>query len=198
LRNDFLMPPHLLIRPVYLVLILSGLSIALSNARWQERCVAATSVAATSVAATSAIARNSTIAEQLPTLVTPLFADAIAPDEAQIFQQIMGRAIAANLAQRPLSEIMPAIAAQFLGAPYVAGLLDQTTQEQLVVTLQEFDCVLFVETVLALSRTVGADYIYSDRRNSQSLQPVVAGRYCGDRHCGSRLGRDSYRIDRSN
>ncbi len=43
----------------------------------------------------------------------------------------------------------------FLGRPYVASTLEKEP-EQLVVNLREFDCTTFVETVLALSYTVGS------------------------------------------
>jgi hypothetical protein len=38
----------------------------------------------------------------------------------------------------------------FLGAPYAAGTLDTKKPEQLVVNLREYDCVTFVENVVAL------------------------------------------------
>lgn len=41
------------------------------------------------------------------------------------------------------------VASRFIGAPYKAGTLEQEN-EPLVVNLREFDCVTFVETVLAL------------------------------------------------
>ena len=45
----------------------------------------------------------------------------------------------------------------FLGKPYVAHTLEVTDEETLVVNLREFDCVTFVETVIALARTARAD-----------------------------------------
>ena len=39
----------------------------------------------------------------------------------------------------------------FLGAPYVAGTLETEKAESLVVNLGEYDCVTFVETVVALA-----------------------------------------------
>lgn len=49
---------------------------------------------------------------------------------------------------------LQAISSSFLGARYQAGLLDRSLTEQLFVSLQEFDCVLFVETVLAIAQSV--------------------------------------------
>ncbi|NET36696.1 MAG: DUF1460 domain-containing protein [Cyanothece sp. SIO1E1] len=93
---------------------------------------------------------------RLPTLATPN------TENGKRFQQIMADAIAQDLFQRSMGEIIQAIAEQFLGAAYRAGLLDQAAQETLVVNLQEFDCVLFVETVVAIAQGIAAqDYAYS-------------------------------------
>ncbi|MFW5664872.1 MAG: hypothetical protein ACOC2Z_04860, partial [Coleofasciculus sp.] len=67
-------------------------------------------------------------------------------DEREQFQQIMDWVIAQHLHQQPMTDIIQAIAQRFVGTPYKAGLLDQSPDETLVVTLQAFDCVLFVET----------------------------------------------------
>jgi hypothetical protein len=42
----------------------------------------------------------------------------------------------------------------FLGKPYVAGSLETTTKEHLIVNLREYDCVTFAENVVALVRLV--------------------------------------------
>ena len=49
-------------------------------------------------------------------------------------------------------ELIIEIARFFLGAPYRAGTLDTPGRENVVVNLTEFDCVTFMETVLALAR----------------------------------------------
>lgn len=77
------------------------------------------------------------------------------------FQPVMEYAIQQKLYQNSMGEIMQAIADNFIGTPYRAGLLDQSNQESLVVTLDGFDCVLFVETVLAMARGIAVqDYSY--------------------------------------
>jgi hypothetical protein len=77
--------------------------------------------------------------------------------DADRFQQIMHRA--RPLAQHPIADVMQAIAEELLDSRYQEHLLDQTESETLVTSLRQFDCVLFVETVLALSRGVVAqDY----------------------------------------
>lgn len=45
----------------------------------------------------------------------------------------------------------------FLETPYVANTLEVTDNEQLIVNLREFDCVTFIETVIALSQTAKSD-----------------------------------------
>lgn len=75
-------------------------------------------------------------------------------DEQQIFQQIVQNAINNNLSKKSMSEIMQTVAKSFLGAKYKAGLLDRSDRETLVISFKEFDCLLFVETVLALSRSI--------------------------------------------
>jgi Protein of unknown function (DUF1460) len=77
------------------------------------------------------------------------------------FQQIIEYAKNNQLSQQPLGEIISAIGNQFIGAKYQAGLLDKTTQETLFISLQNFDCLLFVETVLALAKNIyRQDYSY--------------------------------------
>ncbi|MGL5509480.1 MAG: N-acetylmuramoyl-L-alanine amidase-like domain-containing protein, partial [Microcoleaceae cyanobacterium] len=56
-----------------------------------------------------------------------------------------------------------AIADYFLGTPYVANLLDGSSQEKLVINLKGFDCVLFVENILAIARGIAMnDYSFSN------------------------------------
>ena len=55
------------------------------------------------------------------------------------------------------------IAKFFLGAPYAAGILETKGGEHLVVNLREYDCVTFVENVVALAWCMGS---HGQRRNS--------------------------------
>ena len=50
--------------------------------------------------------------------------------------------------------IVQQVALEFLGAEYQAGLLDRTLQETLIISLRQFDCLLFVETVLAIANNI--------------------------------------------
>jgi len=70
------------------------------------------------------------------------------------FAELMRYARQEQLATRPLGEVMQALGLQLRGAPYVAGMLDKTPAETLLTPLDRFDCVLFVESVLALAQGV--------------------------------------------
>ena len=106
--------------------------------------------------------------------------------EILLFHRVMQYAFDAQLTDRPFGEIMQAIAEQFLGTPYVGGLLDKSNQETLVVTLKGFDCVLFIESVLAIARGVAVqDYAYEgfrDRIQEQRYRDGQLNGYCSRLH----------------
>ncbi|MEM1041259.1 MAG: N-acetylmuramoyl-L-alanine amidase-like domain-containing protein [Bacteroidota bacterium] len=81
-----------------------------------------------------------------------------APDSstAQTFEAVVAYAQEQNLVARPLGEIVQAVGLQLLGRPYVEGALDRTAEEALVVDLTGFDCVTYVENVLAIAQAVQA------------------------------------------
>jgi cell wall-associated NlpC family hydrolase len=69
--------------------------------------------------------------------------------DAAIFSRFL------TLAQNSPTDSLMTIAAKFfLETPYVAGTLDRQTDEQLTVNLREMDCTTFVETCLALARSL--------------------------------------------
>ena len=70
---------------------------------------------------------------------------AIQPEDIARFDKIVQYAKQQNLPDRPIGEIVQAIADNFLGKPYAEGLLDKSGAEKLIITLNKFDCVLFVE-----------------------------------------------------
>lgn len=76
------------------------------------------------------------------------------PATAAAFRQILDAAQAEDVAERPFGEVVQWVGEQLLGRPYAAGLLDAPPQETLVVDLTAFDCVLYVENVLALARAI--------------------------------------------
>lgn len=91
-----------------------------------------------------------------------------------------------QLARQPMDVILQNIADRFLGATYRAGLLDKSPTEQLVISLKKFDCVLFVETVLALSRNFALnDYSYSSftrQIENQRYRDGMINGYCSRLH----------------
>lgn len=54
----------------------------------------------------------------------------------------------------PVADLMVEIGLSFLETPYVAATLENGLEEKLVINLQEMDCTTFVETCLALARTI--------------------------------------------
>ena len=68
-----------------------------------------------------------------------------------------------------LGDRIQAIAEQFLGEPYQANLLEKSSIEQPFISLYQFDCVLFLETVLALTTVLSKN---SDNTEALlSIQP---------------------------
>jgi Protein of unknown function (DUF1460) len=108
----------------------------------------------------SAIAPNLALAKALdPTLDSTDPTTGMTAAEAAEFDRLVQWAVREKLSGRPIGEILQAVSERFLGDAYREGLLDQTPDEQLKITFHRFDCVLFVETVLALSRGIAAqDY----------------------------------------
>lgn len=106
--------------------------------------------------------------------------------EEQAFQQLIQTAKHQRLHQRPIGEMMQAIAASLLGRTYQAGLLDRAKQETLIASLTQFDCLLLVETVLALSRGIALqDYSYTTFVNHLQDQRYRDGKldgYCSRLH----------------
>ncbi|MDR0231278.1 MAG: DUF1460 domain-containing protein [Dysgonamonadaceae bacterium] len=59
-----------------------------------------------------------------------------------------------HLANSSLNSLLVQTAMFFLDTPYNASTLETNEEEQLVVNLQTFDCMTFVENCMALSRTI--------------------------------------------
>ncbi len=59
-----------------------------------------------------------------------------------------------RLVDKSMSEVMAAIGHSFLDAPYKGHTLEVGGKERLIVNLQEFDCVTFVESTFALARCI--------------------------------------------
>jgi hypothetical protein len=70
------------------------------------------------------------------------------------YQRLMQSLSDHKITTLPIDKVLQTVSTQFLGAAYREGLLDRSETEKLFVSLTEFDCVLFVETVLAFSRNL--------------------------------------------
>ena len=112
----------------------------------------------------------------------------IFPDtpDGQIFQRIVQNAIALQLERTEIGAVIQAVATELLGSQYQAGLLDRAPQETLVISLQKFDCLLFVETVLAIARNITSqDYNYNNFTKNVETQRYSQGKmtdYCSRLH----------------
>lgn len=107
-------------------------------------------------------------------------------EQQESFERVIRDAIAQNLHHRPMGETIQALATQFLDTPYKAGLLERGDRETLVVSLNAFDCVLLVETVLAIARgIIQQDYSYPTFINHLRDQRYSNGEidgYCSRLH----------------
>lgn len=104
---------------------------------------------------------------------------------------------APQLQQQSWPQLLQTIAAQFEGAAYKDGLLDQSPQEDLVLSLSQFDCVLFVETVLAIARTLTVEnpspQVFSDAVQTQRYRQGQRQGYCSRLHYFSEWIADNQR-----
>lgn len=87
-------------------------------------------------------------------------------------KQLLQIATENNWSQNSLPEIELEVANYFKGSPYVANTLDQDSTEKLIINLQGFDCVTFVENVVALSLTIHSGALTPEnyRMNLQTLR----------------------------
>jgi hypothetical protein len=85
-----------------------------------------------------------------------------------------------------IGTLMQALGLHFRGRPYLEGTLDAPPTERLVVRLDGFDCVTFVETLLAMARGLGAgDTTYAGfarRLAEQRYRDGAPPGYCGRLH----------------
>lgn len=84
---------------------------------------------------------------------TPQPAAAEARD-AEIFAATVARARSERLDTLPIGEVVARVGSWFVGAPYTPATLEAPGPEALVVNLREFDCVTYVESMLAMARVI--------------------------------------------
>jgi len=90
------------------------------------------------------------------TTAAPALPDsALTPPDAETgrrFRAAMRYAAAHRDSVRSIGRLMQVLGTRFMDAPYAEGTLDEPPTETLVVHLDKFDCVTYVETVLAMAR----------------------------------------------
>ena len=84
----------------------------------------------------------------------------------------------------------------FHGSPYAVGLLDKSKEERLVTDMMQFDCVLYVETAVALARGIAIqDYSFSgfeERLESMRYRQGHRDGYCSRLHYFSEWIKDNH------
>ncbi len=102
------------------------------------------------------------------------------------FEQVMDYAKEAKLHERPIGAIMQVLGQQFMEKPYLTGTLDEPATEQLVIRFDGFDCVTYVETLLAMARGVAVqDYrftTFAQHLEEQRYRGGTLNGYCSRLH----------------
>jgi hypothetical protein len=103
-----------------------------------------------------------------------------ADQDSLIFARTIERAYAERLDTLPIGEIVARIGEWFVGTVYMPGTLEAPGPEHLVINLREFDCVTYVENMLAFGRTVRAG-----RKDFASFRnEILSYRYRGGKLAG--------------
>lgn len=117
--------------------------------------------------------------------------------DGKIFKQLVEYGVNAQLEQDSMGKIVQSIAHQLLNSEYKAGLLDQFNQETLVVSLKQFDCLLFIENVLAIANNIATkNYSYQAYTKNLENQRYWNGEingYCSRLHYFSDWIQDNQR-----
>ena len=71
--------------------------------------------------------------------------------DIQVFNAIVAEAKRINLSDSAIDKIVIYVGKQFIGSPYVGGVLDVHETENLVIDLWGLDCVTYLESTIALS-----------------------------------------------
>ena len=111
---------------------------------------------------------------------------AVLPEDRQVYDAVSQYAIAEALHQQPFGEAVQSLAEYFQGIPYQGYQLDQKAEERLIVTFQSFDCVIFVETAIALARAFSLqEYsldVVLDNIQAQRYRNAEINGYCSRLH----------------
>jgi len=95
-------------------------------------------------------------------------------EDWRIFESKIGFAVSERLDTLPSGEAVGRLALSFVGTRYTPGTLEAEGPEGLVINFREFDCVTFVENVLAMTRFIrgGGSELLAD-------PPAARARYEG-------------------
>jgi hypothetical protein len=119
------------------------------------------------------------------------------PATRETFERVAAFARENNLAERPIGEVVQALAERLLGTPYVEGRLDVGEEEALVIDLTGFDCVTYVENVLAMAQAVKAGDVtydaYAANLEALRYRGGALDGYCSRLHYFSDWMRDNDR-----
>jgi hypothetical protein len=77
-------------------------------------------------------------------------------NELSIFQMIINISEKEKWNKLPINDIIIKVAENFIGSPYIGGSLEADGDEKLLYRLDEFDCVTFYETSLAMARVISS------------------------------------------
>ena len=96
-----------------------------------------------------------------------------------IFDATIQRALREGIDSLPIGRRITAVGRWFVGADYVPGTLE-VTPERLVVNLEQFDCVTYVESILAIARVLDEtaptfDAFLEELRTIRYRDGVLAG-----------------------
>jgi hypothetical protein len=80
------------------------------------------------------------------------------PEDVEIFRDVVRQAREERLDTLGIGDIIVRVGRRFVGEPYTPHTLDPPGPERLIVNLREFDCVTYVESVLALARLIRDGY----------------------------------------
>lgn len=79
------------------------------------------------------------------------------PRDVEIFEETVEWARSEGVDTLEIGSMMARIGRRFVGDPYTPYTLDPPGPERLIVNLREFDCVTYLESVLAMARVIRAD-----------------------------------------
>jgi len=83
-------------------------------------------------------------------------------------------AVAQRLDTLPLGSAIARLGETFVGASYTPGTLEAPGPERVIINLHEFDCVTFIENMLAMTR-----FIRQDGVRGLENRPAAEARYAG-------------------